>query len=187
MSTEASTGSNRANLLQAVAELALSLGRKHLACYGARTSRKDFTQPQLMACLILKVYKKCTYRGLMDDLQCSAELRHVLGLEKVPHWTTVEKFAKRANVMAVAEAMMDTILEAALSEEREIEPSLFLAAAMDATGLESTSASAHFVSRSGKQRKKYVKVRWRWYAARCCRRRWWWTGDRPTTRWRRRR
>ena len=141
-----------------VAELALTLGRKHLAAYGSPTSRKDFTQPQLMTCLILKVYKKCTYRGIMEDLQCSAELRQVLGLEKVPHWTTIEKFAKRANVMEVAEAMLVTILEAALAHEREVEPSLFLAAAMDATGLESSSASAHFVSRSGKTRRKYVKV-----------------------------
>lgn len=146
------------NLLLSVAELALSLGRKHLATYGAPTSRKDFTQAQLMACLVLKVYKKCTYRGIMEDLQCSAELRQVLGLEKVPHWTTIEKFAKRANVMEVVEAMLATILQAALAEEREVEPSLFLAAAMDATGLESTSASAHFVSRSGHKRRKYVKV-----------------------------
>ena len=141
-----------------VAKLALGLGRRHLAAYGARTSRKDFTQAQLMACLILKVYKKCTYRGIMEELQCSAELRGMLGLSKTPHWTTIEKFAKRANVLPVAEAMLETILQAALEEAEEAEPSLFVAAAMDATGLETSSASAHFVSRSGRRRKKYVKV-----------------------------
>jgi hypothetical protein len=31
-------------------------------------------------------------------------------------------------------------------------------AAMDATGLESSTASAHFMSRSGRERKKWVKV-----------------------------
>ena len=34
--------------------LALHLGRRRLASYGSVKSRHDFTQPQLMACLILR-------------------------------------------------------------------------------------------------------------------------------------
>lgn len=142
-----------------VAKLALAVSRRHLADYGSIKSRKDFTQPQLMACLILKTYKKTTYRGIMDELACSAELREVIGLTKVPHWTTVQKFAARDGTKQVAEAMLGTILEAAMSGDESVErDELFLSAAMDSTGLQTGSASAHFVSRSGQKRKKYVKV-----------------------------
>ena len=111
-----------------------------------------------MACLILKTYKKTTYRGVMDELECSAELRQALGMTKVPHWTTLQKFAARSNVREVAEAMLAAVLQAAMQAKAEAEPGLFVAAAMDSTGLESSSASAHFVSRRGEKRQKYVKV-----------------------------
>lgn len=158
MSKDATERAGRVNLLLSVTQLALRLGRRHLSAYGSVKSRKDFTQPQLMAMLVLKTYKKTTYRGVMDELACSAELREALGITKVPHWTTLQKFAAKSEVVEVAEAMLATILEAALEGRREVEASLFVAAAMDATGLETSSASAHFVSRSGKPRQKYIKV-----------------------------
>jgi hypothetical protein len=42
--------------VEPVAELAMRLGGKHLADYGSTRSRHDFTQRQLMACLILRAY-----------------------------------------------------------------------------------------------------------------------------------
>jgi hypothetical protein len=39
-------------VVERVAELAMRLGGKHLADYGSARSRHDFTQRQLMACLI---------------------------------------------------------------------------------------------------------------------------------------
>lgn len=38
----------------------MALGRRHLTPYGSVKSRKDFTQPQLMACLNLRTYLKTT-------------------------------------------------------------------------------------------------------------------------------
>lgn len=162
MSKDATNRNGRVNVLMTVAQLALALGRRHLSAYGSVQSRKDFTQAQLMACLILKTYKKTTYRGIMEELQCSAELRDALGLTKVPHWTTVQKFGQRSDVVEVAQAMLGTILEAVLAEQSEdparAAETLCVTAAMDSTGLETSSASAHFVSRSGRARRKYVKV-----------------------------
>jgi FAD/FMN-containing dehydrogenase len=40
--------------VERVAELAMRLGGRHLADYGSARSRHDFTQRQLMACLILR-------------------------------------------------------------------------------------------------------------------------------------
>jgi hypothetical protein len=54
-----------------VAELVLRLGGKHLANYGSARSRHDFTQRQLMACLILRACLKTTYCGVLELLTVS--------------------------------------------------------------------------------------------------------------------
>ena len=141
-------------LIERVAELAMQLGGKHLADYGATTSRHDFTQRQLMACLILRAYLKTTYRGVLELLQVSPPLRQRLGLsDKLPHYSTLAKFSDRSHVLAIADAMIQSIARAVGRLEPEPE-----AAAMDATGLETTTASAHFQCRRGGQRRKWVKI-----------------------------
>jgi hypothetical protein len=140
--------------VERVVELAMRLGGRHLADYGAARSRHDFTQRQVMACLILRAYLKTTYRGVLELLAVSPKLRDALGLqEKLPHYTTLQKFSARSQVLAIADAMIRTIGRAA--GEPEFAQS---SAAMDATGLETTTASAHFQSRAGRTRRKWVKV-----------------------------
>jgi hypothetical protein len=140
--------------VERVAELAMRLGGRHLADYGTTRSRHDFTQRQLMACLILRAYLKTTYRGVLELLAISPKLRAALGLaDKLPHYTTLQKFSARSKVLAIADAMIQSIGRAA--GEPEFAKT---SAAMDATGLETTTASAHFQSRSGRTRRKWVKV-----------------------------
>lgn len=134
--------------------MAMKIGGRHLADYGASRSRHDFTQRQLMACLILRAYCKTTYRGVLEVLAISPSLRHELGFgEKLPHYTTLQKFSARSNVLKIADAMIRTIGQSAgdLTYGKG-------AAAMDATGLETTTASAHFQCRRGGQRRKWVKI-----------------------------
>lgn len=139
--------------LEGVAQLAMSLGQRHLSDYGAVTSRKDFTQRQLMACLILRAYLKTTYRGLLDLLATSEILRRALGLEdKLPHFTTLQKFAGRAQVLEIVAVMIRTIGRAAARGVKTPQ------AAMDATGMETTIASAHFNTRRGQVRRKWIKL-----------------------------
>ena len=140
--------------VERVAELAMKLGGRHLADYGSARSRDDFTQRQLMACLILRAYLKTTYRGVLELLSVSPHLRGALGMpDKRPHYTTLQKFSARSQVLAIADAMIRTIGRAA-GEPKFAKTS----AAMDATGLETTTASAHFQSRAGRTRRKWVKV-----------------------------
>lgn len=140
--------------IERVAQLAMELGQKHLAPYGSVKSRHDFTQRQLMSCLILKAYLKTSYRGLIDWLQGHGALRHVLGLEeKLPHYTALQKFSARKDVLAIAEALLARIGRAALRQQ----PGR-AAVAMDSTGLEPTAARAHDLSRSGRRRSQYLKV-----------------------------
>lgn len=140
--------------IQKVADWAMRLSRPHLADYGATRSRHDFTQRQLMSCLILRAYLKTTYRGLLEILAGNGPLRACLGLEeKLPHYTTLQKFSARSQVMAIAQAIIARIGLAAMQRQGHEQP-----AAMDSTGLATTGASAYFQSRRGSLGRRYVKV-----------------------------
>ena len=93
--------------IETVADLAMKVGRPYLAEYGATRSRHDFTQRQLMACLVLRAYLKTTYRGFVDILTGHAGLREVLGMnDKVPHYTTLQKFSARSQVLEIADLIV---------------------------------------------------------------------------------
>lgn len=143
-----------ATQLERVAHLAMKLGRRHLADYGATRSRHDFTQSQLMSCLVLKCYLKTTYRGVLDIIATSEVLRRILGLEgKLPHFTTLQKFSERSQVPQIVEAMISSLGKAgALAKGRE------QAAAMDSTGLATDIASPYFRSRQGGQCRQHIKL-----------------------------
>lgn len=79
--------------LERTAHLALVIAARSNPAYTSRFSRKEFTQPQLMAVLILKDLFGHTYRGITKLLQASDLLRHTLGPKKVPHRTTLEATA----------------------------------------------------------------------------------------------
>jgi hypothetical protein len=146
-----------ATKLERVAALAMNLGQRHLADYGATRSRHDFTQRQLMACLILRAYLKTTYRGLLDILAGHGRLRTALGLEgKLPHFTTLQKFSSRSEVLEIADALIGQIGKWAL--RAQVSTGKKVAVAMDATGMETSVASAHFASRAGRTRRRWVKL-----------------------------
>lgn len=139
------------NVLLAAAELAMRLSRRYVAPYSHRNSPHKFTQGQLLSCLVLKAYLKTTYRGLIDILDASDALRKRLGLVRLPHYSTLKKFADRSSVLEIIDAMLvEIVRDFAQAGDEE--------AAIDSTGLETTSASAHFKTRSGRKGTKYVKL-----------------------------
>jgi len=144
----------KVSLIEQVVELAMKLGGEHLADYGATTSRHDFTQRQLMTCLILRVYLGTTYRGVLDRLAASSELRERMGLgEKLPHFTTLQKFSSRSKVVEIAQVMLSKIAAIAALQRPQDN-----AVAMDATGLSRTTVSDYFSSRKGRRLRRWVKV-----------------------------
>jgi hypothetical protein len=80
---------------RAVAREALRLAQESLPAYSAARSRKDFTQHQLFAILALKTFLKTDYRGVVQFLRDFADLRDDLGLEKVPHYSTLSYAEQR--------------------------------------------------------------------------------------------
>jgi hypothetical protein len=121
------------NLLLRVAAIAMVVSRRHFQSYSCPKSKHTFTQPQLMACLILKSYLKQTYRGVVDLLKAADSLRAALGLEQVPSFTTLQEFEKRS----VNPELLDAILSQVLQLCQE---------------------GGHFMTRAKRSRKQYVKL-----------------------------
>jgi hypothetical protein len=152
MSKQAAPHSD-AEVIEQVAEMAMELSRPYLADYGAVRSRHDFTQRQLLSCLVLKAYLKTTYRGVVELLAVSDRLRQCLGLtKKLPHFTALQKFSGRSQVGAIVQTIIARVAGVAL------EQSPAPAVAMDSTGLATTTASAYFQSRRGKRCRQWVKI-----------------------------
>lgn len=143
-----------ATRLELIATLALRVSRRCVSSYGSYKSRKDFTQPQLIACLVLKAVSKSDYRGVCELLQLAPTLRERLGLEKVPHWTTLQKFSARPGTRRALEAVIEQVLVEVGVGDRPAE------IAVDSTGLQGGTASEHYQSRRGGTGKarRYVKL-----------------------------
>ena len=76
-------------VLQAAYEAACGALPAHQHKY----SPKKFTQPQLVACLVLKEFSHLDYRGLAEHLVDHADLVSQIGMKTVPHFTTLQKAA----------------------------------------------------------------------------------------------
>ena len=72
-----------------LAREALAVGEQALPRYSARTSRHDYTQPQLFALLVLKQFLKTDYRGVVTLVAEWSDLRRALRLTTVPHYSTL--------------------------------------------------------------------------------------------------
>ena len=71
------------------ARIALGVSRAVLPRYRSRFSKRQFTQPQLLAILCLMRYEDWTFREAEVRLSEHRELRQVLGLASAPDFTTL--------------------------------------------------------------------------------------------------
>jgi hypothetical protein len=140
-----------------VAREALQAGQESLPDYRHPKSPKKFTQPQLFACLVVKEFRKLDYRGIWVLLQEWSELRDLLGLKKVPHYTTLCAAAKHL----LAKPQADALLEGVLTRCRKakILGKRSPLAAIDSTGLETRHVSAYYTKRC-KRHKGHYKSRY---------------------------
>jgi hypothetical protein len=72
-----------------LAREALLVGEASLPRFSCAHSRHDFTQAQLFALLVLKQALKTDYRGIVALAAEWRELREVLKLPRVPHYSTL--------------------------------------------------------------------------------------------------
>lgn len=135
--------------LEIIAHLALEAAEKSFPAYYHRFAPKVFRLPQLIACLVLKVYLRQDYRGIEEVLRVSPPLVKALGLKKVPDHTTLLRASQHATTPRLS-TMIETIVKRAGIKRSE--------AALDATGFEVGNASAYFQTRRGDRRRQWVKL-----------------------------
>ena len=73
----------------ALAQAALQAASAAMPAYSCPKSRHDYTQHQLFACLVLKDFFRTDFRGIVQMLAEWSDLRQAIGLEKVPHPSTL--------------------------------------------------------------------------------------------------
>lgn len=124
-----------------VAKLAYQVTRAVLPLYRHVNSPKVYTQPQLVAGVLLKVYLGLSWRDLEDWLLTSDQISAVLELEQVPDHTTLYRTFQHVP-MTVLKSLHHTLLRwLGVSE------SVML---VDATGFSPTQASSHYQSVRGR-------------------------------------
>jgi Transposase DDE domain/Transposase domain (DUF772) len=123
------------------ARVALAVGRAALPAYRSKFSKRQFTQPQLLAVLCLMRYEDWTFREAEVRLAEHRELREALGLPVVPDYTTLYRFLRR-----LTEEVLEHTLSAAV---QRLIPQIDGPAtvAVDATGLTPGAISTFFVKR----------------------------------------
>ena len=128
-----------------VLQVAYAVAKDALPAYAHRCSPKKFTQHQLFACLVLKAFHKTDYRGIVAILEDLPELRKVIGLKQVPHFTTLQKAERRLLRAAPAARLLEATIQRAI--ESTILSKRVSLAALDGTGFETRHISAYFVKR----------------------------------------
>jgi uncharacterized heparinase superfamily protein len=79
----------------ALARTALAVAARALPAYASKFSKHDFTQHQLFGVLVLMQFFKTDPRGIVQLLRDLSDLRAELGLNKIPHPTTLFYAQKR--------------------------------------------------------------------------------------------
>lgn len=72
-----------------VITLAWRVGQSCLPRYASKFSRKDFTLPQLFACLVLRQFYNLSYRKTEALLRDSPSWRRAIGLRRTPDHNTL--------------------------------------------------------------------------------------------------
>lgn len=142
-----------------VAREALAVAQRCLRPYAHRFSPKKFTQPQLFACLVLKTFLRTDYRGLAGHLADHSDLRAVLALDVVPHFTTPQKASRRLLRQPRARRLFRTTVHRFLRRRRRVKRT-----AVDSTGLDCGHASRYYIRRRNGAAKQWQTVAYSRYA-----------------------
>src|SRR5215210_1948746 len=79
----------------ALARKAVEIATHSLPAYSSRFSRKDFTQHQLFALMVLGTFLKLDHRGIVAVVNDWSDVREAIDLKKVPHFSTLYKAQQR--------------------------------------------------------------------------------------------
>jgi hypothetical protein len=125
-----------------VAKVGLEVGKDAFSDYSHKFSPQTFTRPQLFATLVLRAFFGLDYRGVTRLLADKPDLCPVVGLARVPHYTTLQKASGRLARDKRFAALLAATVKRVLKRRRKVAH-----AAADSTGLDPRHASRYFVWR----------------------------------------
>jgi Transposase DDE domain len=108
---------------------------------------------------VLKAFFKTDYRGIAVYLEDLRDLAALLGLQAVPHWTTLQKASQRLLRLPAADRLLSSTVERFLGTKQRLEHVAF-----DSTGLACGHASSCYVRRKAKGGKVWQHITYRRYA-----------------------
>ena len=123
------------------ARLALEVSRSVLPAQRTKFSKRQFSQPQLLAVLCLMRYEDWTFREAEVRLSEHRELRAALELEAVPDHTTLYRFLLRLHEEDLRKVLGEIVRRVPRRYRRRAR------VAVDATGLSQNAISSFFVRR----------------------------------------
>jgi hypothetical protein len=113
--------------------------------YLHRKSNHIYTVWQHIVLVTIRQYEGKSYRMFTDWLVEAYYLRLFLQLSKIPHYTTLQKFTDKINIVMLGKIISRHIF-----------------AGIDSTGFKITHASEYYTSRAKLRRKKYAKLIVNW-------------------------
>jgi len=124
-------------LVRIVVRMSKILRRARYPLRGSKYANHIYTDHQHVVLLALRQYMGESYRGFCDMMEVCTPLLEEIGLRRVPHWTTLQKFSARADMRRLERLLLSCLDDARLRA---------LDLAVDSTGFSSTSASEYYVS-----------------------------------------
>jgi hypothetical protein len=124
---------------------AYHLAQDTLPEFSSKFSRRDFTWPQLFACLVLKEFEKKDYRGIEQFLWDCRDLRRTIGLYKPPDHTTLWRASQALLRLPRAQKLLDQIV--CVARRFKMMGRTVALAALDSSGFETRHISSYFVRR----------------------------------------
>ena len=94
-----------------VMRVAHALASRCLPKYSSKFSRKDFTSPQLFACLIVREHQGQTYRGIEALLRDTEHWCRDIGMIKVPDHNTLCRAFHALNLGRRCRRLLDTLAQ----------------------------------------------------------------------------
>src|SRR5690349_2279672 len=133
-----------------VMRVAHALASQALPTYSCKFSRKDFTLPQLFACLVVKEMLRRSYRGVEALLRdCDNWLRD-LGLRRAPDHNTLCRAARFLLGRLRVGKLLDAVVRWAAATARMLKLGTHKPLALDSSAYEPRHVSRYFEFRRGR-------------------------------------
>ena len=122
-----------------------------LKLYSCKYSKHVYTQHQVLVLVSLKEYIGTDYRSFVELIDLMSNIKEKLDLDKIPHYTTLQKFVSR--IPSSLFNLISKVLKLFYSHGENI-----FITAVDATEFTSSYSSHYYSRRTGKLRNSFLKT-----------------------------